>query len=174
MNLPKEISREEVFKKYGRAIDKVMLEMPDGRQVDFYLRRDGHPVVVLALTSENKVILFKQFRPGPGCLLAEMPGGMMEKNETPEQAIARELLEETGYKGEIEFVTRCWDCAYTDMHRYCFVARDCKKVCEPQHNENENGEVMEVSLDEFRNILRQGEMTDVEAGYLGLDYLKLL
>ncbi len=35
-------------------------------------------------------------------------------------------------------------------------------------------EVVEVSLEEFRDHLRSGQLTDVELGYLALDHLKLL
>jgi hypothetical protein len=31
-----------------------------------------------------------------------------------------------------------------------------------------------MDLDKFRDLLRSGQMTDIEVGYLALDYLKLL
>lgn len=31
-----------------------------------------------------------------------------------------------------------------------------------------------MSLDEFKNYLRSGKLTDVETGYFGLDFLGLL
>jgi ADP-ribose pyrophosphatase len=127
----------------------------------------------LALTDDNNVLLVKQFRPGPEKILLEMPGGGCGGDE-PLEAAKRELFEETGYSGDIEFVCSSLDCAYSTMERYNFVVRNCKKITEPSYDENEFGEIIEMPLDDFRSLLRSGELTDVETGYLGLDYLGLL
>ena len=169
-----ELSREIVFEKYSRKIEKVMYRLPGGRESDFYLKKEGPYFCILAITPDKKVILAKQFRPGPNEVLLELPGGGIEEGETPEQTIGRELLEETGYKGKVELVTEAYDCAYSIAKRYCFVATDCEKVAEPQNTDSEITEVVLLSLSEFRKLLRSGKMTDVEVGYLGLDYLGLL
>jgi ADP-ribose pyrophosphatase len=170
----KELSREIVFQGHRRKIEKVVYYLPDGRESDYYLKKEGPAVCTLALTKDNQVILAKQFRPGPNEVLLEIPGGGMEKGETAEQATERELLEETGYKGHVKLATRAFDCAYSTMNRYCMVATDCEKVAEQNLEENEFAEVVLMPLDEFRKLLRSGKMTDVEVGYLGLDYLGLL
>ncbi|MEJ8800641.1 NUDIX hydrolase [Pontibacter sp. H249] len=48
-------------------------------------------------TEEQEYILAKQFRVGPEAELVEVVAGMVDKGETPEQSIAREIEEETGY-----------------------------------------------------------------------------
>ncbi len=169
-----ELSRETIFEKYRRGIEKVVFRLPDGSERDFYLKKEDSPVCVLALTEAKEVILAKQFRPGPKKILLELPGGGIEKDEIPEDAIARELLEETGYTGNIKLVTRAYECGYSPMYRYCFVATDCKKVADPKPDDGEFIEVVLLPLGEFRGLLRSGELTDVEVGYLGLDYLGLL
>ena len=58
-------------------------------------------VAVLAMTSDGRFVTVRQFRPGPGRVLDELPGGYVEPREGVEQAAARELLEETGFEAEV-------------------------------------------------------------------------
>lgn len=169
-----ELSRETAFQKYSRKIEKVIYKMPDGKENDFYLKKEGSVAGILALTKDQQVILVKQFRPGPNEVLNELPGGYVGKNEKPEEAAGRELLEETGYKGKIQLAAIAFDCAYSTMNRYCFVVTDCEKVTEQNLDKTEFAEVVLMSLLEFRELLKSGQNTDVEVGYIGLDYLGLL
>jgi ADP-ribose pyrophosphatase len=119
-------------------------------------------------------VLVKVFRPGPEKVIMEMPGGFVKKGEDPTTAAKRELLEETGYSGDFELVGETLDDAYSNAVRYCFVATNCKKVQEPQWEDDEESEVVEMTLDDFRAHLRSGQLTDIEIGYLALDHLNLL
>lgn len=170
-----EISREVFFQKYGRKIDKVIFKLPDGSESDFYLTgQNGRVVCVLALTPQNEVILVKQFRPGPQKILLDLPGGAANQDETPLEAISRELLEETGYAGNLEFVTKSIVDAYSGATRFHFVAKNCDKVQEIFNSNTEITEVELMTIDSFKKHLRTGQLCDVDTGYYGLDYLKLL
>lgn len=168
-----ELSRKIIFQKYLK-IEEVKYIMPDNKEAKYYIKKEGPAVGILALTKEGEVILVAQFRPGPNEVLNELPGGYVDANETPEQAAERELLEETGYKGNAKLVATAYDCAYSTMNRHCVVVTDCEKVAEQNLEKNEFAEVVLMSLPEFRGLLRSGKNTDVEVGYLGLDYLELL
>lgn len=166
--------REEPLRAGFRALVRRTFRLPDGAVADFDIKQEGPCVCALALTAHNTVILARQFRPGPEMILAELPGGAVDAGETPEDAVRRELVEETGYTGHIQHVGSAFDCAYSTRVKHSFVATNCRKVSEPQHGEHEFVEVIEMGLEEFRAHLRSGRLTDVEAGYLGLDFLKLL
>ncbi len=169
------IKIREVSHRVGhRFILTLTFQLPDGRIEDFTIKHEASPVCILALTPDRQVVLAKQFRPGPEKMLLELPGGGIEKDETPEQAARRELLEETGYDGDFASVGTCLDCAYSTMVRHVFVATNCVRIQEPQFDENEFIEVITLPLVEFRSHLRSGELTDVEVGYLCLDALGLL
>jgi len=170
-----ELSRETVFhNKYGRDIEKVVYKLPDGTEDSFCIKKEKSVICVLALTKDKKVILAKQFRPGPNEIILELPGGGIEKGEILEPAMERELLEETGYRGSAKLIAETFDCAYSTRRRHCFVATDCEKVAEPQNTSSEICETVLLTLSEFRDLLRNGKNTDVEVGYIGLDYLGLL
>jgi ADP-ribose pyrophosphatase len=148
--------------------------LPDGRVVDFDIKQEGPTVCVLGITRTGKVILAGQYRPGPEEELLELPGGSIANDETPEAAARREFLEETGYSGDFQSIGVSLDCAYSTMLRYNFVATGCFKAQEPNPDENEFIRVIEMPLDEFRSHLRRGRLSDIETGYLGLDFLGLL
>lgn len=167
----KEVRREEVFKKYSRKIERVDFQLTDGSEMDFYVKAEGSAVCIVAFTPDDKVIMARQFRPGPNKILLELPGGGIETGESPLEAARREFLEETGYEGDFEFVGTCLDDAYSTMERPYVVATNCVKVAEPQNTAQEEIEVVLLSLNEFRQHLRSGQLTDVEIGYLALDHL---
>lgn len=170
----KELEREEVFKKYSRRIDKITFELPDKTQDDFYIKVEGPAVGILGITNDNKLILVEQFRPGPQEILLEIPGGFIDPGEQHLETAKREFLEETGYTGDFDYVGSCLDDAYSTMKRHYFVAKNCKKISEPQNTATEHTRVVLLSIDEFRKLLRSGNLTDTEIGYLCFDYLKLL
>lgn len=171
----KEISREVAWRDpYGRVIEKVAYQLPDGRQADYFLRRVKDTVVVLALTQDQKVILAKQYRPGKDCVLYELPGGGIEVEQSPEDAVRAELLEETGYTGTFQLVCVSLRDGYSNWRSHCFVATNCTKASEQRLDTNEFIEVVLMPLNEVRALARSGQMTDIDAAMLGLDYLGLL
>ncbi len=170
-----ELGREEVFRKYGRGIERVRFRLPKGNETDFYLRSGHDSIACVALTNDQQVILVKQFRPGPKKVLLELPGGGLQPGESPEEAMARELLEETGYRGEVTWVTGVVHDAYSVYTKNALVVQNCVKVGEPKLEDNgEELEVVLMSLEDFREHLQSGQLTDMEIGYLGLDHLGLL
>src|SRR5215831_5352455 len=58
-------------------------------------------VNVIAVTSEQKLVMIEQYRHGSGTVELEIPGGMMDAHDSsPAATGVRELREETGYEGE--------------------------------------------------------------------------
>lgn len=56
-------------------------------------------VAILDKPTGKEIILQKQYRPPIDKVTIEVPAGLMDPGETPEQAAVRELREETGYVG---------------------------------------------------------------------------
>ena len=56
-------------------------------------------VMIVSKTIEGDFYLVKQFRPAINDYIYEFPAGLIDENETIEEAARRELFEETGLKG---------------------------------------------------------------------------
>jgi ADP-ribose pyrophosphatase len=76
------------YRHPGRSIERefVIIKAPDW-------------VNVVALTSDEKIVLVRQFRYGIDEFSLEVPGGVMDPGEDPVTAGLRELREETGFTG---------------------------------------------------------------------------
>lgn len=107
--------------------------LPTGEEADWDILVGGRTVAIVAVTEEDRVVLVRQFRPGPAKVLLELPGGNVDRGESVEAAAARELLEETGFAAAtLEIVAQTWLAAYATAERYAVVARGCCRVAEPE------------------------------------------
>lgn len=170
-----EVTREVVYKKYSQTIERRDFRLPNGNIVDFYVRLEKKGTCALAVTRDGKIVTIPQFRPGPGIVLRELPGGQVDEGESASDAAVRELLEETGYAGEIEEWSATWQSdAYTQTDRTIVIVKNCKKVAEPLLEDTEFGEVELVDMSDFVTQVRAGQLTDTAGALLALDHLRLL
>ena len=157
-----------VYSKYRTILNRTF-ETPEGVQ-DFEIKLEPDGAAVLALTPERGVLLVREFRPGTEEWLLELPGGNVDGEENANTTAARELLEETGYSASLRYAGAMADCAYSTRRRHVFVADDARRL----HESPEGLEIVLMPLPDFREHLRGGKLTDVGAGYRGLDALGLL
>lgn len=174
MTLSWEKTHEAVIRRGYRTLVERTFRLPDNTIADFEIKREGPTVCVVAVTVEGGIILAQQFRPGPEAVLLELPGGAVEDGETPLEAIQRELLEETGYTGDFQYLSHSFHCAYSTRISHAFVATACHKVAEPKLDAHEAIEVVELPMDAFKEHVRSGRMTDTGAAYHALDFLGVL
>ena len=68
----------------------------DGLKGD-YIVMDAKDWAIVIPDAGDSFLMVKQWRHGEGALSIEFPGGVIEPKESPEEAAARELKEETGF-----------------------------------------------------------------------------
>ena len=69
-----------------------------GIQHTFYRIDSTDWVNIVPVTDRGEVVMVRQYRHGLGEITLEIPGGLVDEGESPSEAAARELLEETGYR----------------------------------------------------------------------------
>jgi ADP-ribose pyrophosphatase len=157
-----------------RTITRKEYFFPDGsvREFDLVGKQGERGAGVLGLTTNNKVVIAEQFRPGPNRSMNEIPGGMIEPGEDPEQAARREFREETGYEaGRMEYLGTAHHDGFAMAEDVYFIAFDCHKVGEPTLDPNEWIVTKEMSIPDFLESAKQGLVTDTAAVLMAYDRL---
>ena len=174
---PEVIEEKDVYKGWLRVIRRTVVHPNGGVQHYDIVNPGTHSVCAVAFDERGKVILVEMYRFGQDRRLRELPAGAVEPGEAFADAMRRELLEETGYDGEIEELGSHLIAAEHGVTRHVFVARHCRQVAPPRREQSEIDEgakVVLVALDEFREIVRSGEITETGAAFMALDRLEML
>lgn len=162
---------EHSFKAGYKKFLKKAFSLPSGEERNVEVKDEGKTVCIFAMTTTGNILLTKQYRPGPEKILTELPGDSIGLDEVPIEAAKIKLLEETGYEGDLEFICTSLDGAFSNMTRYNFIARHCVKKNVLHLDNVKFVEVVEMSLKNFVEHLRSGQLTNIDTGYLALDYL---
>jgi len=128
---------------------------------EFYVLESTDWVNVIPLTPQNEVVLIRQYRHGTRELTLEIPGGIIEPGDSPEDAGRRELLEETGYQAS-EMVSLGFvhpNPAFLNNRCYTYLARDVHKITRQDQDEKEDIEVLVRPLDDVPQLISRGEIT---------------
>lgn len=147
------------------------------RVFDVHLARRGSPrtgvdhdfaviecpdwVNVVALTDDGQLVLVEQYRHGTGSVTLEVPGGMVDPGEAPEQAARRELREETGYDAqELTWIGVVEPNPALQTNRcHSFLATGCRAVEAPQFDSTEDCHLRLEPAATARELVMSGQIT---------------
>jgi len=127
----------------------------------FYVLEIAPWINVVPITSDGHLVLVRQYRHGIREVTLEVPGGVMDAADgTPAVAAARELLEETGYRGDpLELLGEVSsNPAILTNRTYCYVARNLERVAELNLDPHEDIVVETRPVAEIPDLIRSGEI----------------
>lgn len=117
-------------------------------------------VNVVAVTPEQKLLVVRQYRFGIGKTTTEIPAGLMDSDETPEQAARRELQEETGYTTE-KWTYLGWvesNPAFLNNTCHFWLAQDVVQTHQTALDESEDVQMAELTWKQVQQEIRTGRM----------------
>lgn len=137
------------------------IRLPDGNLAVRELIEHPGAVAVVALDSQQNVMLVRQFRIGANRELYEIPAGLLEAGETPEACAIRELREEIGYEpGGLESLGGFYTAAgYTTEYIHLYFTHDLIYAPLAQ-DRDEFIELVRLPLPEALRLIEQGEIVD--------------
>lgn len=158
----KTLFSEYLFNDRWFKVRRERCETPGGKIVDpYYVYDFATWVGALPVTEEGKIIMIRQYRHAAGEVCIEIPGGCVDETDASnEAAIRRELLEETGYTfSQVDYLGKISPNPSTNSnYLHMFLARGGKKTSQQHLDENEEIEVIEMTMDELKHLLRTNQL----------------
>jgi ADP-ribose pyrophosphatase len=153
------------------------VRMPGGRETTREIVERDDCVAVVALDADGKLLLVRQFRKAVGKELLEIPAGGIDPGESPEEAVKREMREETGYlPRKVEPLGGFYSApGYATEYLYLYLATDL--IPSQLFAEDTEGiSLVRVAPEEIPELISSGGICDAKsiAGLLTyLEYRKV-
>jgi len=151
---------ERAFRIFSLRMDRACSPLT-GAEHDFVVLESVPWVNVIPLTQAEEVILVRQYRHGTREVTLEIPGGLVEAADTPLAAAKRELLEETGYRGEtwIDLGYVHPNPAIQNNRCHTFLSLEAMQAGPQALDEKEDIAVLLRPLADIPRLIREGEIT---------------
>jgi 8-oxo-dGTP pyrophosphatase MutT (NUDIX family) len=160
------ISTEEISSTpWLRFIERRYLDRAGRESAWAYVERAGkRPAVLIIARTEKtgRIVLLRQYRLPFDCFVLEVPAGLPDEGETPEETARRELLEESGFDGRVISVSPvlCSSPGLTnETVRIVTMEVPEEPVRAPAPDFSEEIEVLVLSFDELGALINAPEPT---------------
>jgi ADP-ribose pyrophosphatase len=157
----KTLSSEYISKHKYFTARKDKCITPEGKIIEEYFVVElPKTACALAITEDGQALMVKQYRHPVEEVLLELPGGFIDENELAEVAMARELMEETGYEfSSIEQVgIAAANPGVLNNYTAFFLATGGKKKGVQQLDHNEDIEVVTIPLAELKRLFLENKI----------------
>jgi ADP-ribose pyrophosphatase len=130
---------------------------PSGTVSDRHVAERPPSVVIIPVTTDDHVLLVRQWRHAANQHLIELPAGLIDPGETIEATARRELQEETGHAAGnlVDLTTAYLSPGFTDEVSTFVLATGCTPVA-TEHDPDEPLQVARVPLARIPDLLQPG------------------
>lgn len=140
--------------------DKVILE--NGNTAYREVVRHNGGACIVPITKDNEILFVKQYRYPFSKVIMELPAGKLEIKEQPELCAKRELSEETGAIGEVEYLTEIYPTpGYSSEIIYIYAAFNVE-IGSLSLDEDEFIDVVKVDINSALEMVKNGEIKDAK------------
>ena len=151
---------EYLFRRPWLTARRDTCQLPDGRINDeYYVLEYPTWINVIAITTDGKMVIIRQYRHGLGRTCFELVAGCVEPGEDPMLAAQRELCEETGYTGGQWTETMQFTCNASAMNNitHSYLAIGVQQTDTQHLDYTEDIEIYTFSQDEVHEMLLRGD-----------------
>jgi ADP-ribose pyrophosphatase len=150
---------EKSFRIFNLRTDRA-LSPRTSREHDFYILESSDWVNIIPLTRQEEVILIRQYRHGIREVTLEIPGGIIEKGDSPQDTARKELREETGYSAsEMLLIGTVYpNPAFLNNRCHTYLARDVSRTAKQDQDAKEDIEIVIKPLEDIPGLIRRGEI----------------
>lgn len=174
--------RMDVNTASGKRFDYYFASRNDKENLKLHTRKlEAEGVAIYAVTKEviPRLVLIREYRYPVDAIVYDLPAGLVDAGETPGQAAAREMREETGYTfTEYTGGDPCFRRPFltgpglTDEAGVVVFGYVDIEDCHADREESEDIEVILVDKPAVRRILSEG-MVSLRSAYLMMQFLQM-
>ena len=157
----KKITSKKVFEDRWFKARADACQFPDGRIIDpYYVVELPNWANAVVVTSNNEIVLVKQYRYPVDAVTLELPGGVINDGEDPMVAALRETQEETGYtSNQIQLICKTApNPAINDNTAYFYLIENAVPTAHTNPDFFEDIEVELYSKKDFIQLLQQNKI----------------
>lgn len=176
----KTIQSNYIYQTPFGNLRKETCELPNGKVIeDYYVHEYPNWVNAVVITADGQMVLVNQYRHAARDFFLEIPAGKAEPGESQQQAIVREVKEETGMASSSEpiLLSECMvNPAIQDNTVTTYLITGAVKTSEQSLDDTEEMDIHLLNLDDVESKIHAGEITQlftVKAFFVAKNYLQV-
>lgn len=136
-------------------------KLHNGRNYEYHYVHTAGSSFIVPVKDNGKIILVNQYRYLNDRFSIEIPGGGVKEDQSPEEVARKELIEETGFDGDLVKVGffNPYN-GVADEICHVFIARNLKPSDKETRDDSEEFEILELSPEEIDEKIRTNEIYD--------------